>query len=278
MENGFERKPTREEMIAVFLDTVEWIQNTPALQEAANDSTHQMKLYTDKSKMVLPQNPAYAPSIYVSDRRSFAAAQRLLKIYPGERIAVLNFASTTSPGGGVTYGARTQEESLCRCSTLYPSLDSASLWNRYYGFHRKQNDFRYTDACVYIPDVTVIKTDTNIPARMNPKDWFRVDVLTCAAPNLRHDTEALSVEEQYEIHCKRARRILSVAALHGVTALVLGAFGCGASRNNPEAVARAYETVLSEFQGYFKLVEFAIFTSSEERRNYTTFAEVFAEE
>ena len=38
---------------------------------------------------------------------------------------------------------------------------------------------------IYTPDVTVFKTDTSCPKLMNEKDWYDVDVITCAAPNLR---------------------------------------------------------------------------------------------
>ena len=61
-----------------------------------------------------PQNPNYEQEISVTMNMTFEAAQKLLYKYQNERIAVLNFASATNPGGGVVNGARAQEESLCR--------------------------------------------------------------------------------------------------------------------------------------------------------------------
>ena len=40
-----------------------------------------------------------------------------------KKCLVLNFANPYHPGGGVRRGAKAQEEDLCRCSTLLPSLE-----------------------------------------------------------------------------------------------------------------------------------------------------------
>lgn len=144
-------------------------------------------------------------------------------------------------------------------STLYPCLNQKYLWDNYYNIHKANYDFKYSDACIYTPDITVIKTDTNIPERMERDKWFNVDVITCAAPNLRQAPSIVTFEEQYDIHCKRAVKILSAAIKGGASVLVLGAFGCGAFCNDPKAVAKTYKDVLKNFYGYFKVVEFAVF-------------------
>ena len=41
---------------------------------------------------------------------------------------------------------------------------------------------------IYTPDITVFKSDTDFPEILPESEWYKVDVLTCAAPNLRdHD-------------------------------------------------------------------------------------------
>ena len=75
---------------------------------------------------------------------------------------------------------------------------------------------------------------------------------------------------------QRARAILAVAADNGVDILVLGAFGCGAFRNDPRVVAKAYANVMKDCRRYFNLIEFAIFCRDFETENYDAFAEVLA--
>lgn len=82
-------------------------------------------------------------------------------------------------------------------------------------------------------------------------------------------------EELYAIHVKRAVHMLSVAASKGVDILVLGAFGCGAFRNNPEIVSMAYKTALEQFEGAFEKVKFAIFCAEHEIENFISFKEIF---
>ena len=63
-------------------------------------------MYSAECEIDLPQNPNYEQEISVTMNMTFEAAQKLLYKYQNERIAVLNFASATNPGGGVVNGAR----------------------------------------------------------------------------------------------------------------------------------------------------------------------------
>lgn len=114
---------------------------------------------------------------------------------------------------------------------------------------------------------------------MPEDEWAKVDIITIAAPNLNVDMRfpgfKVSDEELFAIHVKRAVHMLSVAASKGVDILVLGAFGCGAFRNNPEIVSRAYKTALEQFEGAFEKIEFAIFCAEHETENYISFKKVF---
>ena len=97
-----------------------------------------------------------------------------------------------------------------------------------------------------------MKTDTPIPDRMKAEDWYKVDVITCAAPNLR----GLWFDDmkEYEIHVRRFTAIFEVARRMGADVVILGAFGCGAFANRLEVVARAAYDALNYYRGVFNFV------------------------
>lgn len=271
----------QEKLIAVFTDTQAFYGEEPILVRAVEESRKQTVFHPADDYPAIPDCQR-SGRIVVSKSKIFQAATEQNRKHPGQRIAVLNFASPTNPGGGVKRGSSAQEESLCRCSTLYPTIDRRWLWDKYYTPNRDARDPIGTDALIYSPGVVICKTDESIPERMPPEEFVTVDVITCAAPNLRERpwnaynpgsglTVNLTKEQQYEIHLKRAKHIMHVAAAHGAEVLILGAFGCGAFQNDPEAVAAAYRDALAEYGKYFDEIEFAVFCRGYETGNYDAF-------
>ena len=65
--------------------------------------------------------------VSVTRHRSLEAALLHCNRTPGSKVAVLNFTSATNPGGGVAKGSKAQEDVLCRCSTLFPALNTQEL-------------------------------------------------------------------------------------------------------------------------------------------------------
>lgn len=274
---------TREELIKVFEDTQSWYSTCDELKESIRQSIAGTVLYGASEYPKINTTPNKAGKIIVTAQRSFEAAVQMMNDHG--HVAVHNFASATNPGGGVTRGSRAQEECLCRCSTLYPVLNTEALRRGYYDYHRRQHNVLYTDACIYMPGIRVIKTDTDLPQRLPQHLWETVDVLTCAAPNLRPvpynrmnpgqgDAVQISDAELLQLHKKRASHLLTIAAANDVNALVLGAFGCGAFENDPRIVAKAYAAVLEEYRHYFDEIRFAVYCSPRDRSNYEAFAEV----
>ena len=291
----------RQRLVEIFEDTQDFYEQNTQLANAVQVAKSATKLYDPEDYPEIPEaaeESAIEPvngsaekatqSLFkITKRKTFEAAMEIHSSNPTWKIAVLNFASATNPGGGVKTGSSAQEESLCRCSTLYPTLTQDWLWRAYYKKNRDAHDNLHTDACIYSPGIVICKTDEDYPSRMPEKDWVKVDVITCAAPNLRQrpgnmhnpaaGAKAVSVtpEKLYELHLNRAKHIMHIAAAHSVDALILGAFGCGAFANDPNVVARAYKDAVIEYGSYFKLIEFAIYCRAHETENYDAFKRTF---
>ena len=55
-------------------------------------------------------------------------------------------------------------------------------------------------------------------------------------------------------------------------AIVLGAFGCGAFRNDPTVVATAAKAVIGDYLHAFRVIEFAVYCRPGDSANYDAFA------
>lgn len=274
----------REENIRVFKDTRQKCQSDARLKQAIAEANAAQSLILEKDEATWKPARRYLhpAKISASRKRTLEAASA----YPGKKICVLNFASATNPGGGVTRGSSAQEEAICRCSTLYFSLIEQSIWKGFYAPHRARKNPLHNDDCIYTPGVVVFKTDTATPQALPPDDWYTVNVLTCAAPNLRErpgnrmndgdGARSVQIGKQKlrQLHEKRMRRVLSIAAAEGNEVMILGAFGCGAFSNPPDIVAEAMKTVVQEYRSFFEAVEFAVYCPPRDDSNYRVFERV----
>jgi len=278
---------TREEMLEVFRDTEEFCKTDENLKQSIRDSIKGTVFYGAKDYPSMPARRFKKTVVSVAKRRTFDAAIAMQRKYLELRIAVHNFASATNPGGGVKYGSRAQEEALCRCSTLYPVLNTDANWKNFYSVNRERRNPLHDDACIYTPEITVCKSDIDKPQRLPRDKWDLVDVITIAAPNLRERPNNInnpgndipvniSDDELFALHESRLRHMFTVVAHHGADIFVTGAFGCGAFQNNPEVVAQAYKKILAEFDGCFKEVVFAIYCRPQETINYDIFKTVLS--
>jgi len=273
---------SRYENIRIFQDTRSRYEQDEMLRQAVENSVRTQWMIAEGDS--LPQvQPLYDESaeVIVSKKRTYEAASA----YKGQSVCVLNFASSVSLGGGVVSGATAQEECLCRCSTLYPCLNVPLMHEMFYLPHRKKRNPLHDDDCIYTPGVVVFKTDAKMPEMMDEADWYKVNVLTCAAPNLRGipanpynpdegDVPAvITADELYALHERRTRRILDIAAWKGDEVVILGAFGCGAFLNDPRIVSRAMMSAAWEYRHMFKTIEFAVYCSDWEMQNYRIFCE-----
>ena len=268
-----------EQLREVFEDTRAFIEETPALKHAEQYGIEHTVFIPENEYPIIPeQQKKRAGEIRISKYRTLQSARYLHREYPGQKIAVLNFASAVKPGGGVLTGARAQEESICRCSTLYEALNQKRMRELYYDVNAEKGDPLYTDACIYTPDVMVCKTDTELPERLSPEEFCRVDIVTCAAPRLLEGLcrdERETPEELEKLYLRRIHHILHVMAAKDAEIVILGAFGCGVFHNNPALVASAFESVLGMYGPWFDLVEFAVFCNEGAMENYNVFRRFF---
>lgn len=280
----------RAENIIVFEDTVERCRDNQRLMESIRESCDSQVVVLESAEVPdgrrrAREQPRFSQpaQLVLTKERTFQAAEKYVRnpCYQGKRICVLNFASSMNPGGGVVRGASAQEESLCRCSTLYFCLDAVR--DTFYLPHRNGLSFLHNDDVIYTPRVTVFKSDVAKPRPLAEKDWYQVDVISCAAPNLRsyfgHLLEdlgemhppAIEGAQLAAIHTKRLSRILDVAVQQQVDVMILGAFGCGAFMNDPEVVSKAMVQVAREYAHCFKVIEFPVFCRPREKENYVAF-------
>jgi uncharacterized protein (TIGR02452 family) len=202
--------------------------------------------------------------LQVANTTTMDAARSFVRV--GLRAFALNFANGVNPGGGFLVGARAQEETLCRSSTLYAALDGDPM----YDAHRRSPVAREaaSDWVILAPGVPFFRTDEGSPL---DEPW-QMDVLTCAAPIAPRVGE----EEAARLLRRRIHRVLAIAAEHGAEALVLGAWGCGAFGNDPARTAEDFrDALLGPYAGAFGEVVFAISDWSPERRFLGPFRDAF---
>ena len=269
----------------IFRDTEHRYKCDLELIATIQESTQNQVFIAEKSTVNVTTQPKTDKAmIVVSNKRSLEAAEVYAK--QGKRVCVLNFASATNPGGGVVNGSSAQEECICRCTTLYPCLNNDELWTKFYKPHRKAANPLYNNDCIYTPNVCVFKSDINFPELLSRDRWWKVNILTCAAPNLRERASnpmnphvgykqvKVTPDELETLLTSRIRRIFEVAVANENEVLILGAFGCGAFRNPPEIVAKVFYNVMQDFLGYFDTIEYAVYHTEREVANYEAFKKV----
>lgn len=196
---------------------------------------------------------------------SYSLARKRMKQNHLDTILVLNLANSVHPGGGVRRGARAQEEDLCRKSSLLISLEGDQAYP-YYAYNRSLYTEMGSDGVIITPKVEIIRDENNNLL----EDSVVVSVMTCAAPCLIYGMEGYSQEEYEAMLYNRILGMLKVAAYTGYEHLVLGAFGCGAFRNDARLVSDLFKKALNEIH-CFETVDFAVLDKTVDQYNYKQF-------
>ncbi|WP_118974156.1 TIGR02452 family protein [Taibaiella koreensis] len=194
----------------------------------------------------------------------------------GDRVGCLNFASAKNPGGGFLGGAQAQEESLALSSALYPTLMQHFDMHEY---NRSRSTYLYSDHMIYSPAVPVFRNDEGA---LLPES-YTLDFITSPAVNIgamkSNRPEELGQAEA--VMLSRMDKVLGLFVQHGITHLLLGAWGCGVFQNDPGNIAAYFGRYLLQNGKYsrcFHSVVFAIYDRSKDGANIAAFHKVFRKE
>jgi uncharacterized protein (TIGR02452 family) len=166
-----------------------------------------------------------------------------------EDICMLNMASGRRPGGGVTNGARAQEETLCRCSNLYPGMIQAKKEHQLYPLQQPY----------IIKNVTFFKDES-----YQMMDHCLCDVVVCNAVKMKRN-ESWTLEHN-TITRNKIRDLVLICHQNRSKTLIFSALGCGAFNNPPEKVAELFHDVLVD-EGWGKLFDRIIFSIIEDHNS-----------
>lgn len=268
---------------AVAKDTLNILKNKSYINNLGQEVDFEFELdwCVEKSELYKPNyqvaeyHKKYIPNITVTNETTLQAAYRLKDKNP----CVLNFASAKHPGGGFTWGAKAQEETIARASGLYSSLIE---FPEYYEENKKsqaKNIGHYLDYAIYSPLVPVFRDDD---CKLLD-EVYKVSVVTSPAPNwanivadisdkctennkqddsLFDDEYDRALEEVEVVLYNRMLQVLNIMQEKGHTTIVLGAWGCGVFGNDPEIVASLFKKALNEVPCFDEVV-FAIYADKE---------------
>lgn len=170
--------------------------------------------------------------VVVADMKTLDAALE----YKEGKTCVLNFASFKNPGGG-----------FLRRAVAYYEKNRVNT-----------NDALYWNRAIYSPGIVMLPSET------------KVDVLSCAAPNIR--ASRMIDSKKIQAVMSRIKFVLDILEKEECNTVILGAFGCGVFGNDPRFVARTFCSQGVLCRG-FKKVIFAIPNSKSV--NHRAFKEVY---
>lgn len=216
---------------------------------------------TDKpqGKSVKYQWPLNVVPSQFPDRAGIVAVHRMdtldcckMLIDSGLLVAGLNMASASNPGGGVYNGSNTQEENLWRRSD-------------YFRYMPRELYPLFGIKGIYTSNVTVI--------RGSDYNWitpYLTDLIAVPAkthPFVTSDLANYINIKDRQVMEQRAELIFQMALANGRTALVLGAWGCGAFKNPIPAVIDIFNGCIRKWGKKFDNISFAVLGD-----NYEPFA------
>lgn len=192
--------------------------------------------------------------IEVTTESTFSAAKRF-KDNNIKEVCCLSFSSAYMPGDG-SKQYRNQEAILSRRSSLIYSLINNK---EMYTYNIEHMNPYHSNYMIYTPNVVVFRDDDD--KLIQP---FRVSIISSTAVNyaeiLKKHPNGEKFQGVYKCMKDRCRKILQLCIKTNNKVLILGAFGCGSFKNDPETISQIFkELLVDEFYGMLlKNVVFAI--------------------
>lgn len=196
------------------------------------------------------------------------------------KVMVVNFANNENYGGGYLNGCRAQEEDLFRSSVLPRVLDANAL-PHYYPINPQHADAN----ALYFDDVHILRRSAaENYGYLSPDEVARYKVQVCSvaafdaySPGGR-DAPMFQPGGVWPNQCPfspaglantraRIETQFQMAIEKGSEVLIVGAFGCGAFYNQPDAIIALYREVLDKYNGQIRKVMFAVLGDA----NYAAF-------
>lgn len=209
--------------------------------------------YSDLSNVLILNQPSDSVALYATNSGF-------------KNVIVFNFANKYHPGGGYLHGDSAQEEDLCRCyPELYPSL--------------KQNiryPFDQNSAIVTEPLLLMRNSDNYQLYDITSGPNYRAYFVSAAAPDLRTQNAVFNAQSVFETFVNvLVSPLIQFKFRKEETCIVLGAWGCGAFRNDPLIMSRLMKNALIMYGGNYGKIILGI-PSSKGQNNYYIFKNTFS--
>ncbi len=233
--------------------------------------------YKDAGKKSIPKT-GKKQEIVIWEQDCLYAAEKYAR--KGKRVAVLNMAADTIPGGCVRKAGKAQEEQLSRRTGLIDAIASPRLQGKQKNYYPLSKKVGPIAAGLFSPQVPVFRhgAEKGYAVLENP---FVVDMLTVAAYNKPRVLEGrIQKKEIIDGTKEKIRTILEMAYQNRDEVVILSALGCGAFDNPPAHIAELFQEVIEKsYPGAFETIAFAIINDSRAPKggNFLPFAKCFGE-
>lgn len=220
---------SRDELIEIFNDTIE--QSKTKYLEETKELLRNTRLYDNLDKKHKENLVLGTYNIKFETNDTVTAIIEHKKKDATKKVCALNFADSTTPGGLVLYGEKTQEECLCRSSNLYCSLLLELNKENYYKYNEQFND-KGSNRIIYSPDTLFFKN-----VSLEEIEPVKCDIITSPAP-----IKGTATEDEI---ISRMICILLSAKENQVDTLIIGNWGCGVFGNDKIQFAGYWKKALS---------------------------------